>query len=439
MVNQNKILETEIKITYQEYKKIQTYFPYSFWKSYIITILVILFISLLALLPPEPSTITELLLANLVFMVTILFLFGGLNLLFRKVSYKKKLKRNIDNFKYTLSFYSDYFEKKSKKMIQTIKYSDIWKVREIDNRIYILLDKKNIIPILKEECNDEFIEFLRKDKRLHSKGSSKIENIDEYMEPTKKYSKMRIFLIVLFILTILSIWLGLLIVSFLTHSNYPSFLIEYFPSMRVSISSFYVEVSSALMISYLWGVFLCLPIPILSIVLGIIYRRKGLKCLKNIVVGIIVGVILFAIGITSFVSNPNLEHDYQEVYSYQEMIGVEMPTEGRFFELESAYYDVLSIHYIWFSNTLETEKFYNNLKTGEYWLSSQEVSTNLAYFIPIVCQSTEQECYYSIYVRELNTYNQLPSELGEYHIECMVYDPDILSFKMVEYVYQKFV
>lgn len=44
-----------------------------------------------------------------------------------------------------------------------------------------------------------------------------------------------------------------------------------------------------------------LPIPILSIVLGIKYKIEGLKCTKNIVSGFIVGLIFLCSGSFSFI------------------------------------------------------------------------------------------------------------------------------------------
>ena len=437
MKDHDKIFETEVKVTYQEYKKIQLYFPYSFWKKYIITITIIFCISLFALVSTEPVTISELLLTNLLFMVIVFLLFKGISLFVRKLIYKKKLNKNIDNIHYKLIFYRDYFKKKSESLTQKIEYSNIWKIKEIDNHIYILLDRKNIIPILKENCSNEFIEFLKESKTLCSKGSSKIENLNEYIEPSKKYSKMRFFLIILFILTILSIWLGTFITIFLTSINYPGFLIEYFPSIKVNIFNFYIEVSSALMISYLWGFLLILPIPILSIVLGIIYRKKGLKCLKNIVAGCIVGIVSLIIGFVPAITGIRIEHSYEEAYSYQEFIGVDIPIEGRFFELEIANSDVLFMNYFLWEDTLETRTFYQNIKTHESWISDLEISDHLAAFIPFVCKSTQEECYYSVYIPEMDVYNEIPNEVGEYHIYSMMYDPDLLSLKMMEYIYQK--
>ena len=56
----------------------------------------------------------------------------------------------------------------------------------------------------------------------------------------------------------------------------------------------------------------------------------------------------------------------------------------------------------------------------------------------LVCNSDDR-CYYSIYIDELNKYNTIPPETGDYHIKTLMYDPDISTLKIedFEYTYKK--
>ena len=70
----------------------------------------------------------------------------------------------------------------------------------------------------------------------------------------------------------------------------------------------------------------------------------------------------------------------------------------------------------------------------------KNVSTILNNFIPssLVCHSDDR-CYYSIYIDELNKYNTIPPETGDYNIKTLMYDPDISTLKIedFEYTYKK--
>ena len=50
------------------------------------------------------------------------------------------------------------------------------------------------------------------------------------------------------------------------------------------------------MVEHMWKFFLIIPIPLSSLILGIIFTTKGYKCKKNIIVGIIMIVILSIFG-----------------------------------------------------------------------------------------------------------------------------------------------
>lgn len=88
-----------------------------------------------------------------------------------------------------------------------------------------------------------------------------------------------------FLLSILSLFLGLLVVMVV-------FLASPLPEFVESLSR------------YVWIFFLFIPLPLASIILGIIFLQKKYKCKKNIVVGVIICVVLCLLGQFTFSLKP---------------------------------------------------------------------------------------------------------------------------------------
>lgn len=431
MKKQTDTFEVEVKVTYQEYKEIQKNFPYQIRKRFFIAFVIILSLFFLAYLD-EPSELLENIVAVIFLSVCAYGILKIIEALFRKKNYQKLFQTNIDNIHYKLFFYDDYLEKKSEHIVQKIFYYQIWKLKENETHLYLLLDKEHILPIRKNMCSEEEMRQIRKILwNGHSNREHK-EDFQDYINPREKYAKMRKFLIFLFVLTILSIWLGPIISLAIAYMNVSSYVIEYFPSLKISLSSFYVSVPNAPIIDYLWGAWLVLPIPLLSIILGIKYKKKGVKCKKNIVGGSIVMLILLLIGLTSYIYP--VEQEYKNVSELQEILGVALPKEGRLFELELDQSDIPKLSYVLWNDTEEVESFYENIKENENWVLKSEINPSLNRLLMSKCMSKNKECYYSIYIKETNEYNKMPMVRWQYHIYSMMYDPEIHSLKMEEFI-----
>lgn len=414
-----KELTVDVKVTFDEYKKIKKYFPYQFRKIFLITSVIILAFFMLLLLPPDPFPIYEMIITDVVFIILTFIIFKIVDIIFRKYNYKKLFKKNKNDIKYRLIFHDDYIEKVTERINLKIYYSDIWKFKELDYTLYILLDKKNIIPISKENCSAKLITFIR--NKLNNNSGNTNDNKEEMAEflndSKKSYGVVKILLIILFIATILMVWGSLYVVQLLLEIN------------KVPISLFF---------SYMWGALLCLPIPILSIILGIIFKKKGLKSTKNIVAGIIVSLILLGEASFSFVFN--FDTDYNEVHKYDDIIGVDLPNDGKFSKVawDNSYLLEHTSNYAIFSNENEASEFYNSIKNNELWFLKDSINTGLGNLLPssLMCESVKDECYYLIYNDDLEEYNLVPDETGKYHIYAMMYDPDIQTLTIEDFKYE---
>ena len=404
--------KVELTITYEEYKKLRKTCNYQFWKTFLIASLIIILFFSIALIPPNPLPIEEVVISDIFVIMVMFFLLKIRYVLFSKLDYKRFAK-NKNQVEYKVYFYDKYIKLENEKMNLKINYEEIKKIKITSTDIYIIVNTKNIIPIPKHKINMNLIDYLY-DRIPKTKIKKKIA-IEEQQENLEKYEKVKIGLIVLFVLTIISIWASM-------------FLILLTPQKE--------NVPLPLTFNYTYVAYYLLPIPVLSIILGIIYRIKGLKCAKNIIAGIIVTGIILLEGSVSFLINDEI--DYKNITTYRDVIGITLPSQGKYYKInwDESYLLNHKSNYIIFTNPKEEKAFFEELQNSKNWLTKKEISTNIENLLtPATCESVNQECYYSIYIKELNTHNTLPVQNGVYHIYAMTYSRDKSYLDIEEYIY----
>ena len=404
--------KVELTITYEEYQKLRKTCNYQFWKIFLIASLIIILFFSIALIPPDPLPIEEVVISDIFVIMVMFFLLKIRYVLFSKLDYKRFAK-NKNQVEYKVYFYDKYIKLEDEKMNLKINYEEIKKIKITSTDIYIIVNTKHIIPIQKHKINMNLIDYLY-DRIPKTKIKKKIA-IEEQQENLEKYEKVKIGLIVLFVLTIISIWASM-------------FLILLTPQKE--------NVPLPLTFNYTYVAYYLLPIPVLSIILGIIYRIKGLKCTKNIIAGIIVTGIILLEGSVSFLINDEI--DYKNITTYRDVIGITLPSQGKYYKInwDESYLLNHKSNYIIFTNPKEEKAFFEELQNSKNWLTKKEISTNIEnLLIPATCESVNQECYYSIYIKELNTHNTLPVQNGVYHIYAMTYSKDKSYLDIEEYIY----
>lgn len=404
--------KVELTITYEEYQKLRKTCNYQFWKIFLIASLIIILFFSIALIPPDPLPIEEVVISDIFVIMVMFFLLKIRYVLFSKLDYKRFAK-NKNQVEYKVYFYDKYIKLENEKMNLKINYEEVKKIKITSTDIYIIVNTKNIIPIPKHKINMNLIDYLY-DRIPKTKIKKKIA-IEEQQENLEKYEKVKIGLIVLFVLTIISIWASM-------------FLILLTPQKE--------NVPLPLTFNYTYVAYYLLPIPVLSIILGIIYRIKGLKCTKNIIAGIIVTGIILLEGSVSFLINDEI--DYKNITTYRDAIGITLPSQGKYYKInwDESYLLNHKSNYIIFTNPKEEKAFFEELQNSKNWLTKKEISTNIENLLtPATCESVNQECYYSIYIKELNTHNTLPVQNGVYHIYAMTYSRDKSYLDIEEYIY----
>lgn len=426
MINEDKNQNNkiEVKVTYDDYKNMRKIYPNKFLKLFLIPSIVWIIISLCTLIPDEEIeavTVPELIIYDSLLVLLWLIIVFVIILITRKIDYKRFIKKNIDNIEYTLYFYEDYILKESKNVNQKIKYYDIKKYREINFMLYLVLDKNNILPVSELSLDSNLVDNIKYYIDTPSNKDNK-QDVNMYIKSVNKkknkYYIMDIILIILFILNLFT----------------PFIALDCWQSLSIKNNAydFYT-------FKYTYAVLFVLPLPLLSLILGIIYSKKGLKCIKNIVIGAIMTFILLIISSSSLLYDSTIDKNYYDINTYENIIGIELPKKIDYYSIkwDESYLQDLVSSSAKFTDKDESNRFYQDIQNSENWIKKDDIGTTMSIFVPnsLICTSKKYECYYSIYNEELNSYNILPSESGKYHIKSMIYDPDRDTLRIEDFIY----
>ena len=411
----NKCLYTcESIVDAYEYKMMAKYFPKRMYWVFVLrgTFLTILLSLVFAL-------IFKSFIGTIIFFI-LFEIFGMLIYKFRLEYFAEKtfnsyLKKGIVDTNLETEFYEDCFIRKGETASLTINYSDITRIVENDTNFYLEYSQRNtVIIIQKNRCDLELISFIREkfnNLENHLGDSYKFKGVKKYHNP--KFIKN--MMLVLFVITILSLWASLFTFAFVMFSKGgPSF-----NSIKKA-----------------WVIWLWLPIPILSIVLGIKYKNAGFKCTKNIVAGFIVGSLLLMYG--AFCLFPTFEEDYNKIYEYQDILGVELPSNGlleiqdwgTYFDEDKTENTIINAYY----NEEDVDVLEKQIQNNGNWILSQDMKSILKIFIPFNV-FLYQDTYISIYNKTTDEYNKIPDEAGIYEIYTMIYDGANNELEIYKYNY----
>lgn len=260
----------ESEMTAQEYGEMTTHFPIFYW-YYVAygTVLSVIITILFCLI--EKADFYAGIFIFIIFEIIIFIVYKiRLKTMAEKGFLKVQKKKSIDTY-YITEFYENYLIRESKSITRKIEYKQIIKVIETNTHFYLKLAKK-IIVIPKNKCEEDLLKFIRnKFINILKTEINEIKPKKEIKQCNSSFVKN--LLIVLFILTLASLWGALGTMSLLS-----------------------IEESEFEFLKNTWVFWLWLPIPILSIILGFKYKKQGIKCTKNIVAGFIIGFLLLIYG-----------------------------------------------------------------------------------------------------------------------------------------------
>jgi hypothetical protein len=287
----------------------------------------------------------------------------------------KKLSQNQitlnPNLKVKYSFFKDYFimESNSDNSNSTYnkKYYEIKTKTQDDNFIYLIFDGFFTV-IDKKTCMgnlDKLLQLLTMKK-----------------EDRNTNKKTKRLLLIVFILSLVSIYVALVIVV-------------------ISIGLSPLPEFPLVMVEHMWKFFLITPIPLVSVVLGFIYLKKGYKCLKNIIAGVIMTALLCIFGLFTSIFSSQISHDMNYVNEISSMINFDIPTDGYVsictgFQKEDDSLAMIKINDE--NNFLSQIENYNNWKKDTSFIPSNKLDL---YLLTL----TTSYDYFMIYNLNTNDYN----------------------------------
>lgn len=198
------------------------------------------------------------------------------------------------------------------------------------------------------------------------------------------------------------------------------------------------------MIENMWRYFLLVPIPLASLILGIIYEKKGFKAIKNIVAGVIFTAQLLGFGSFTFIFDGLYSNDLAYISRIGTEINFDLPDKGGIATLNLTFgtqkepiLDTVQ-HYYMSDITLtdgdEISKFNAEISRSELWLTS--VNTTLAGLVPSLYSyslSSAKYDYFMIYNVDMRVYNTMPESSGTYRYIFIAYDSLGGKMKIGEY------
>ncbi len=294
----------------------------------------------------------------IILIMLIVFLF-----LFHKKD--KKIKKIIEetctnNHISTVNLYDNCIEAIYISGDRTIKkeyeYQLIKKVLEAKEYIYIVINNEVHI-INKKDINIECINYLKWNVTLDD----------------EKYDTKNKLNFILFI-TILSVLAGLMLIM-------------------ICIILFNIPGYPLAMMEYIWMFLLFIPVPIYCIVIGVKYKKQGYKCLKNIVVGLIITIIFLIYGFGSFALKDQISHDPYNFHQVEKVVGMNFPDEGKISVAIRYEENVKKVVMVKFKNSVKDEVL--QIVQNGPWRDHQDISNE--YINPNYLSLTKNYDYFCLY------------------------------------------
>lgn len=184
-----------------------------------------------------------------------------------------------------------------------------------------------------------------------------------------------------------------------------------------------------------WKLYLLLPIPLTSIVLGILLKRKGIRSTKNIVIGVLASFILIGYGSFSFIFAHSFDTNYEIVNNVEHKTNINLPNSGKIstqygFDAQNGSPSVFEYFCQISFTDEEVAEFETALPTDARWQT--EMPTVLTSLLSS-WQPSFAEDYYLLYNLDTEEYNTYPSQSGYYRFVYITYNIEKNYMSIIEY------
>lgn len=191
-----------------------------------------------------------------------------------------------------------------------------------------------------------------------------------------------------------------------------------------------------LFVENMWLFFLFLPIPVASVVIGFVLKKKNCKYKKNVIAGIIIAILLGVYGSFSFIFTDVYEHDDEPIIKIEQTIGIDIPmhkqintqdwTKGTQ-SVSRGYIRSTSDIYL---EESAVEEFEKQIAMDDRWLST--LPNDLIGISSPFSDSGSYD-YYLIYNMETSEYNALPQSSGTFRFINILYNAETKQMRIIEY------
>ena len=185
----------------------------------------------------------------------------------------------------------------------------------------------------------------------------------------------------------------------------------------------------------MWLFFLFTPIPISSIIFGIILKSKGYKYKKNIIVGIIMTVLLCIYGSFTFMFADSYDYSDEPIINVEQTIGIDIPDHKQIRTTNWTDTQSVSRGYIYYTSYIyfdesAVQEFEKHLPTNAKWLST--IPNDL---IGIASPLNDYaSCdYILIYNKDTAECNTLPDSSGTFRFVNILYNAERNQMEIIEY------
>jgi len=304
---------------------------------------------------------------------------------------------------YSYQVFDGYFVlniSRNGEITRTLKicFEDVEKIQVFGN--YLVLHISGQSYIIKKDALSPYSAFI-----------TFFQNTQKKIEEKKSVDILKTISILLFVLSICTIWVALIDVGILSGVNHST-------------------------TDNMWVFLLFLPIPITSIAFGIYLKKKGYKYKGNVIVGFIMAVFLCLYGSFTFVFSDIYSHSDEPILNAEQMLNIDIPTHSRIntrdwtkgtqYVLRGYIYSTSDIYF----DDTAVEEFEKNLSSNTKWLS--DIPNDMIGIISYLYEIQTND-YCIIYNKTTKEFNKLPSENGTYMFINVLYNAKNNTMKLIEY------
>lgn len=338
------------------------------------------------------------LIISLIIINIILYLFYPSTI---KRAYKKMITDKTNDIEYDIYFYETYLEKISEYYNIRTNYEDILNIIETNNNIFIKISSRKFICVIKNNCNDELLVFLKNIKKNNYKNIQQNLQLETSNFTTKLMN-------ILFYLSLISLPCAFLLSQFVA-----------------KINNIPIEISSSTM----WIFWTLIPIPAISVFLSFIYKDNQ----RNAIIGLIVIFILFGFG---SLSKATEKIAYSQIENYNSIINFEIPVDSKCYQLNHCNtintISVSSEKYIILNDNIDDKYLMDN---KDKWLKGNDVKKIKESLPGSDYINIDKDSYCLLYDTASKEYNHIYDDNEKHNLIFIKYTPEKLNIKITEYSY----